>query len=258
MAHHRAEFGIRLGYGVSDPPSPLFQAPLIVGREHEQATLRDHLAAACAGHGSLVLIGGEAGIGKTTLAEALCREATGRHALVAVGHCYDLAETPPYGPWGELLCDLLPSAALPPALAAVVRNDASGATNPAAIFATVREVIVTAGGQSPLVVLLDDLQWADPASLDLLRFIGREIARLPILLIATYRTDELAAEHHLASLLPTLVREAHATRLTLRPLEDDAIRTLVQARYALPERRQGGWSPISRSGRRAIRSSSAN
>jgi predicted ATPase len=122
-------------------------------------------------------------------------------------------------------------------LAAVVRNDGTEDTNQAAIFATVREVFAssTAGGQSPLVVLLDDLQWADPASLDLLRFIGREIAALPILLIATYRTDELTAEHHLALLLPALVREAHAARLTLRPLEDDAVRVLVHARYALPE-----------------------
>ena len=58
--------------------------------------------AALAGHGSLVLIGGEAGIGKTALAEALCREAAEQGALVLVGRCYDLTETPPYGPWVEL------------------------------------------------------------------------------------------------------------------------------------------------------------
>ena len=69
----------------------------LVGREREMALLRDALAAALAGRGSLVLIGGEAGIGKTALAEALCGEAAEQGALALVGRCYDLAETPPYG-----------------------------------------------------------------------------------------------------------------------------------------------------------------
>jgi predicted ATPase len=72
-------------------------APL-VGREREHALLRERLAAALGGHGSLVLIGGKAGIGKTTLAEALCQDAVEQGALVLVGRCYDLSETPPYGP----------------------------------------------------------------------------------------------------------------------------------------------------------------
>ena len=71
----------------------------LVGRERDLATLRERLASALAGHGSLVLISGEAGIGKTTLAEALCQEAAEQGALVLVGRCYDLTETPPYGPW---------------------------------------------------------------------------------------------------------------------------------------------------------------
>src|SRR5689334_13257781 len=78
-------------------------APSLVGRDREQATLREALAAALAGHGSLVLIGGEAGIGKTALAEGLLAEASGQDALALVGRCYDLSETPPYGPWREAL-----------------------------------------------------------------------------------------------------------------------------------------------------------
>src|SRR6478672_7314645 len=71
----------------------------LVGRDRELALLRERLAAACAGHGSLVLIGGEAGIGKTALAEVLCREAAEQGACVLVGRCFDLTETPAYGPW---------------------------------------------------------------------------------------------------------------------------------------------------------------
>src|SRR5215472_8587241 len=78
-----------------DPSSP----PLLVGRERQLAILQQHLAVALAGCGSLVLIAGEAGIGKTALAEAVCREAAERDALILVGRCFDLTETPPYGPW---------------------------------------------------------------------------------------------------------------------------------------------------------------
>src|SRR5262245_56724124 len=83
-------------------PGPVKSESHLVGREREQAALHDALAAALAGRGSLALIRGEAGIGKTTLAESLCAEAAARGAPALVGRCYDLSETPPYGPWVEL------------------------------------------------------------------------------------------------------------------------------------------------------------
>ena len=86
------------GYAAPDPA-----APALVGRERELAALRDALAAALAGRGSLVLIGGEAGIGKTALAEWVLAEAVAASALVLVGRCYDLSETPPYVPWAAAL-----------------------------------------------------------------------------------------------------------------------------------------------------------
>ena len=81
----------------------LRSSPLLVGREREQDTLRAALADAFGGHGRLVLLGGEAGIGKTTLAQDLAGE-TG-NARVLSGHCYDLTNTPPYGPWLELFAE---------------------------------------------------------------------------------------------------------------------------------------------------------
>src|ERR671928_138284 len=77
-----------------------------VAAQRELALLRERLVTALAGRGSLVLLGGEAGIGKTTLAEATGREALELGARVAVGRCYDLAETPPYGPWREVLASI--------------------------------------------------------------------------------------------------------------------------------------------------------
>src|SRR3712207_5358718 len=75
----------------------------IVGRHREQALLRERLRSARSGDGSFVLVGGEAGIGKTTLIESLAREASQERALVLIGKCHDLVTTPPYGPWIEIL-----------------------------------------------------------------------------------------------------------------------------------------------------------
>ena len=83
---------------MADQPARSMFPPValtLVGRERERAVLRDALAAALAGPGSLVLIGGEAGLGKTTLAEILLAGAIDQGATVLVGRCYDLAETPP-------------------------------------------------------------------------------------------------------------------------------------------------------------------
>ena len=210
-------------------------APPLVGRAREQAALRDAFAAALAGRGSLVLIGGEAGIGKTALAEALLAEAAERGATLLVGRCYDLAETPPYGPWRELFAraprddglTTLPAAVLPP------ERDGEALGSQVAIVRRSLGYVAALGATRPLVLLLEDLHWADPASLDLLRFLARNIADVPLLLLATYRADEVALDHPLASLLPALVREARAVRLDLRPLDGTAIAALIALRYAL-------------------------
>jgi len=179
-------------------------APPLVGRERELAILREALTAALAGRGSLVLIGGEAGIGKTALAEALCAEAIGRGALVLIGRCYDLSETPP-------------------PLAPLAGDEGAGPDGQAALFGRVRDFLVAAASRRPLVLVLDDLHWADPASLDLLRFLARDLAPLPVLIVAIYRAEELTRHHPLFSLLPVLVREAAARQFDLRALDDDAI-----------------------------------
>ncbi len=81
-----------------------YQGPseVLVGRTREQGFLRDELAAMGRGHGRLCLVGGEAGIGKTTLARDLARTADGLGTRVLTGSCYDLTNIPPYGPWLDL------------------------------------------------------------------------------------------------------------------------------------------------------------
>jgi DNA-binding CsgD family transcriptional regulator/tetratricopeptide (TPR) repeat protein len=208
---------------------------LLVGRDRELGVLRDHLTTALNGQGSLVLISGEAGIGKTSLAEVVCREAADRDAVVLVGRCYDLTETPPYGPWVEAFGRYQRAVGGPPLPEAFARRGTLGTvTSQAALFQQVLDFFLAVAAQRSVTLFLDDLQWADPASLELLRFVARNVFSLPLLLIVTYRTDELTRRHPFARLLPTLVRESSATRVALHSLQPDDLATLIRARYALP------------------------
>jgi DNA-binding CsgD family transcriptional regulator len=210
---------------------PSRDAPPLVGRDRELALLRQHLDAALNGRGGLVLVGGEAGIGKTALAEALCLDAVERGALVAIGHCYDLTETPPYGPWTEIRDRVPPDPGLPSRPSAA----ASAAASQVEFFREALAFFAALAERRPLLVVLDDIQWADPASLDCLRFLARSVASLPILFVATYRAEAVTRRHPLYALLPLLLREAGATRLNLRRLTLVDVASLVTDRYRLAE-----------------------
>ncbi|HEX5503406.1 MAG TPA: AAA family ATPase [Thermomicrobiales bacterium] len=192
--------------------------PVLVGRARELALLRARLLAALAGRGGLALISGEAGVGKTALALALAREARAQGALVLVGRGYDLSAPVPYGLWREVCAqspaarDLLPS--------------------PAAHGARLLGWLRTAA-RRPLVLVLDNLHWVDPVSLDLLRVLAREADALPLLLVGVYRPDEARHPHPLAALVPVLVHETEVLRVALRALADHDLRALVRLRYDL-------------------------
>src|SRR5215212_1069784 len=181
------------------------RAPL-VGREHELAVLRDRLGAAVRGQGSLVLLGGEAGIGKSTLVESIAREATDASFLV-------LTATPPYGPWQGLSTNGSTGLPTPLATALAATSGSTEVGGQAALFAGVRDGLAVVAREQPVVVVLEDMHWADPASLDLLRVLTRRPAALSLLVIVTYRIDELTRRHPLYQLIPVLVREAGAERI---------------------------------------------
>jgi hypothetical protein len=98
----------------------------------------------------------------------------------------------------------------------------------------VRAYLAALAARRTLILLLEDLHWADPASLDLLRIVARDWAGLPVLALATYRDHEVARGHPLDALLPILVREARAGRLALRPLTPADLRGLIRSRSACP------------------------
>ncbi|MDQ2786335.1 MAG: AAA family ATPase [Chloroflexota bacterium] len=209
-------------------------ASLLVGREREQRVLHECLAAAHAGRGGLVLISGEAGVGKTTLVDALGQEVEG--ALVLTGRCFDLTEAAPYGPWLDLfaryhLADMLPP--LPQAFAQ--RGTIGAVSSQLALFDQIRAFLGAIAAQQPVVLLLDDLHWADPASLDVLRFLARDLTAMPLLIVATYRSEEVRQNHPLYVLLPLLVREAAPTRCTLHRLTEADVCAWVTTHYRLTE-----------------------
>jgi hypothetical protein len=108
---------------------------------------------------------------------------------VWVGHCYELAATPPYGPWVDSgIFDQRSEDVLSPPMPGVGSRTAS---SQAALFERMQEFLAGVVRQNPLVLILEDLHWSDPASLELLRFVSRNLHELRILLVVTYRDDEV-------------------------------------------------------------------
>ncbi len=212
------------------------QIPLLVGREREQVTLRQALDEMFAGHGSLVLISGEAGIGKTTLVEWLANEAVGAGCLVLKGGCYDLTTTPPYGPWLEILRAYAHDHSLPPLPPFVGDLEATAALGSQdRLFSAVCDFFRDVSDCQPVVLLLEDLHWSDRASLDFLRVLARQLADQRVLILASYRADEVQRHHALHPVLPLLIREARAQRVDVRPLDGAEQRELIQRHCALSE-----------------------
>lgn len=210
-------------HNVPDASTPL------VDREDERAILRDLARRADTGDGQLVLLGGEAGIGKTTLALAVPTLAP-RGARMLIGRNYDLMETPPYGPWRDCFRHWPEGAGIP---AAPLQMQGDEPQTQDALFAQVQSAVTAIARSRLLVLILDDLQWADPASLDLFRHLAHDLAGRRIMIIGTFRNDELADTHPLKALLPRLMRESPTTRLTLSRLLPANVTEMVTARFGV-------------------------
>jgi DNA-binding SARP family transcriptional activator len=204
---------------------------ILVGRESEVEELRGGLDAAVAGRGSLFLLAGEPGIGKSRLADEVIRRARERNARVLVGRCWEAGGAPAYWPWVQSLRTYIEQTQ-PEALRSQV---GAGAADLAQIIPELRELfpdlpepslgaegarirlfdsaarfLKKAAAVCPLVLVFDDLHAADEPSLLLLRFVTSELEGSRILIVGTYRNVDPTVRDPLASTLAELARE-HAT-----------------------------------------------
>ena len=242
----------RLNAGTAANPesAAVTEIPLI-GREQEFAELKRALGEALGGRGSLVLVGGEPGIGKTHLARALLEEARHRGAVGVVGHCYEMEGAPPYVPFVEMLeyitrmapreglryslgDDAPEVARLMPELRTMYPDMPPAIQLPPEqqrrfLFNAFRSYVERAARVAPVVVVFEDLHWADEPTLLLLQHLAQTISSIPMLVVCTYRDVELEVTRHFAKAVETLVRQKQATRMPLRRLGRDGVRTMLAA-----------------------------
>ncbi|MFL5805259.1 MAG: helix-turn-helix transcriptional regulator [Roseiflexaceae bacterium] len=186
---------------------------------------------ATAGHGRMVLVGGEAGIGKTALIDRFTavHRASSR---VLWGACDALFTPRPLGPLYDI------AAQMPGDLLALLTAQA----NRAVLFSAFLDDLQ----QHPSIVVFEDVHWADEATLDVLTFLGRRMQRVASLLILTYRDDQIGLGHPLRLVLGDLATFAATRRIALPPLSERAVRQLVGDRALDPAalHRQTGGNPF--------------
>src|SRR5437762_9327854 len=187
--------------------------PPLLERVPSLALLSEYAAQAAKGEGRLVLLSGEAGVGKSALVERLCRDLP--DARWSWSMCDGLFTPRPLGPLFDL-ADQFGGALLERCRAGSDREE---------LFRTLLGILSAPGVLD--VVVVEDIQWADEATLDLLRYLSRRLRGVAVLLIATYRDDGLAAADPLRVTLGDLGSQRCTRRVGLVPLSPEAVRKLA-------------------------------
>ncbi len=233
---------------------PSSSAPL-VGRHAQMRALGEALDGARDGRPGTVLLGGDAGSGKTRVVDELAAVARSRGDCVLVGHCIDLGEVGlPYLPFVEVLSSLQAVAADEPVVAAQLaarpslagigggtRVESDGTTGDDVgrlqQFDAVTTLLAEISREhAPVVLVVEDLHWADPSTRDLLRYLVARSAGQRLLILLTYRVDDLHRRHPLRPLLADLARQPGVERIEVPPFTPAETREF--ARYVagpLPE-----------------------
>ena len=187
----------------------------VLEREHELSVLAAAAHDAGRGSGSAVLVSGEAGIGKSVLVDALRPQLPAEGRLL-VGYCDDLTTRRTLGPLRDLLGNV--GAELAQAL--------QEGTERERVLAALRQELDWPG--RPTVLVVEDVHWADEATLDVLRFLVRRVGELPAVLVLTYRDDEVGRDHPLQALLGLASGLTWVRRVPLQPLSIESVRSMCQ------------------------------
>jgi len=231
---------------VAPPDAEGAHETALVGRDDALAVLEAARARAWAGVGQVAVLRGEAGIGKTRLVEALAQRAAANGGRVLIGRSHETERVLPFGPWVEALrsggapavlraasglegvwraelAKLVPelgdnAARIPPAGEDVAR-----------LFDAMGRAVAALAAERPVLLVLEDLHWADDMSARLLAFLGRRLAGSRVLLVTTARAEELEDAPMLRAALGELDRGVTTTDLALRPLGEDDAHDLVHS-----------------------------
>lgn len=229
------------------PGAPAGHVPL-VGRDQELDLLTRLSGVTRPPASGLVLLSGDAGIGKSRLLTALAEQAAQLGWRVAVGHCVDLGGSPwPYLPFSEVAARLEANrpevmarlASRWPALRRLLVGQ-SGAATPSepldrgSLFESLHAVLAELGRESPLLLVIEDLHWADRSTCDLLSYLFTRGFGGPVSVVASYRSDDLHRRHPLRTIAAGWLRLPTVSRLDLAPLPDERMSELVAALHGGP------------------------
>jgi DNA-binding NarL/FixJ family response regulator/tetratricopeptide (TPR) repeat protein len=233
-----------------EPVARRVSSPVLVGRDEDVAAARAALARAAAGEPTVVLIGGDAGIGKSRLLQEVVTAAAGMGWTILSGSCVDLGEgSPPFAPVADALRRLrrtLGDERIHEALGLgadeltrllpgwQAGQDSVGPVAPGRVFEAVLELLEALADLAPVLLTVEDAHWADPSTRDLLAFLTRTLAAVPVAIVTTFRTDELHRRHPLRGLVAELERQPQVVRLDLHPLDRDGVRAQLTAIQGVP------------------------
>ena len=223
-----------------------------VGREAECAALRRLLERALRGEGAVAMIGGALGVGKTRISAEFAAEASERGFVTLVGSCYDRENSLPFNPFVEILESAMAQSASQDAFRAALGDDASEMArlmpqlrrlfpdipppleispeqSRRILFNAVVELIGRTAATGPMLMLFEDLHWADEGTLSLLNHIGRSISKMPVLMVGTFRDNEIDSGGPFAQTLDELLRIHMLERINLRGLPQEAVADMIRA-----------------------------
>ncbi len=219
----------------------------LVGREAELSHLLALLEAAVGGQPVVTLISGDAGVGKTRLVAELAARARSEGFTVLSGRCAEIGDAVPYLPLADALRDattgpspggaLLDALAARPVLSRLLpdRNESlpAGGDMPGLVqqqlFGAVLGMLTELAGAAPVLLILEDLHWADQSTRDLVTFLSRLLHSERIAVVATYRSDDIHRRHPLRPLVAELLRLPSVSSIELGPLTSSAMAELLTA-----------------------------
>jgi DNA-binding CsgD family transcriptional regulator/Tfp pilus assembly protein PilF len=230
------------------------RSPILIGREKEVATLSALLDQVKQGRGQVILLSGEAGLGKSRLAAEGKQQASSQGFLVLQGICFPTDRSSPYAPLLDLLSsshtqDLLPLSTVNPeplarklaTLFPGLLDHASGEpSSPASepgqdkrrLFVALTQFFTGLASRQPVLLIVEDLHWSDETSLEFLHFLARRCAAHPLLMILTYRHDEM--HPGLSNWLAQLDREHLAHEIVLASLSHSEVEAMLRAIFDRP------------------------